>query len=351
MRHYRSMGVQEARTMNAPPSPARPSGPQRVVIDPRRWVSIRPIERSDEPGLTSFYAQLSPESRRRRFLGFGSPAPAALAAIFTDRSSPGVVGILGEPGPLDGAVVAHASVQPDGIGGAEVAFTVADALQGHGIGRALVAAALGMARSMGPRPGERQHARRQRGDAASAPSARLRRAQRPHGRRRGGGHPPARLLAGPSRSKRPGATGRSALTTVPRRSVHSIRNTAGLRSTDAPHARLLRRLHRHGHPLPRDDPRHRPGDERHGTAVRNARRRFLSAGERGRRPGRRDCDPRLRPRVRAGDGRRAGAGSIHGDLHERRRHRAQRDLRGRHDGQCRRAPVRDRRGRHSGRRV
>lgn len=135
--------------MNAPPSPARPSGPQRVVIDPRRWVSIRPIERSDEPGLTSFYAQLSPESRRRRFLGFGSPAPAALAAIFTDRSSPGVVGILGEPGPLDGAVVAHASVQPDGIGGAEVAFTVADALQGHGIGRALVAAALGMARSMG----------------------------------------------------------------------------------------------------------------------------------------------------------------------------------------------------------
>ena len=330
--------------MNAP-SPRRGRAVRSGCHRSPRWVSIRPIQRSDEPGLTSFYAQLSPESHRRRFLASARRSRRSRGHLHR----PLVAGRRRDPGtrPARRRRVAHASSSPMASAG-RGGIHVADALQA-------TIPALVAQRSHGSldgtRPCERQHARRQRGDAASPPPVRLRRAQRPHGRRRGGGHPPARLLAGPSRSKRPGATGRSALTTVPRRSVHSIRNTAGLRSTDAPHARLLRRLHRHGHPLPRDDPRHRPGDERHGTAVRNARRRFLSAGERGRRPGRRDCDPRLRPRVRAGDGRRAGAGSIHGDLHERRRHRAQRDLRGRHDGQCRRAPVRDRRGRHSGRRV
>ena len=52
----------------------------------------------------------------------------------------GFVGILEEPGPKDGAVVAHASIQPDGEDAAEIAFAVADELQGHGIGTALMKA-------------------------------------------------------------------------------------------------------------------------------------------------------------------------------------------------------------------
>ena len=135
--------------MNATATHARPSDPRRVAIDRQRWVSIRPIERSDAAGLSVFYAELSPESRRRRFLGSGSPNLAPLIATFTGPSSPGMVAVLREPGPRDGAIVAHASVQPDGSGGAEVAFAVADALQGRGIGRALTAATLDLARSMG----------------------------------------------------------------------------------------------------------------------------------------------------------------------------------------------------------
>lgn len=135
--------------MNATPSQARPGDPLRVDIDRERWVSIRPIERSDAPGLSDLYAGLSPESRRRRFLGSGSPDIAALVATFTDPSSPGIVGVLREPGDRDGAIVAHASVQPDGAGSAEVAFAVADAYQGRGVGRALMAATLGLARAMG----------------------------------------------------------------------------------------------------------------------------------------------------------------------------------------------------------
>jgi GNAT superfamily N-acetyltransferase len=123
--------------------------PRRVEIDGGRWVSIRPIERSDAAGLSELYASLSPESRRRRFLRpIVSVSPAVLAA-FTERDGEGMVGILSERGPNDGAVVGHASVQPDGRGGAEVAFTVADELQGRGVGRALVDAAVDLARARG----------------------------------------------------------------------------------------------------------------------------------------------------------------------------------------------------------
>ncbi len=135
--------------MNATAAQARPMHPQRGAIDRQRWVSIRPIERSDAPGLSDFYLGLSPESRRRRFLGFGTLDLARLAIAFTDPASPGLVAILREPGPRDGAIVAHASVHPDGRGEAEVAFAVADALQGRGVGRALTTATLALARSMG----------------------------------------------------------------------------------------------------------------------------------------------------------------------------------------------------------
>ena len=121
---------------------------RRVPIGDGRWVSIRPIEPSDAPGLTDFYARLSPESRRRRFLGTPPPLDGALLQRFTNVGQ-GFVGILSERGPHDGAVVAHASVQAIGDGAAEVAFTVADELQGRGIGRQLVGMALELARERG----------------------------------------------------------------------------------------------------------------------------------------------------------------------------------------------------------
>jgi GNAT superfamily N-acetyltransferase len=62
-----------------------------------------------------------------------------------------VVGILHAPGSRDGAIVAHGQLRGGPAGEAEAAFVVADALQGRGIGRALVAAIVAGARSAGYR--------------------------------------------------------------------------------------------------------------------------------------------------------------------------------------------------------
>ena len=137
--------------MDAIRSHTRPIPPLRHRIDGNRWVSIRPIERADAAGLSDFYARLSPESRRRRFLSCGTRPDAELARVFTQDEGRGFVGILDEAGPNDGAVVAHASVQPDGEDSAEIAFAVADELQGYGIGTALMKAVVQHAMRAGMR--------------------------------------------------------------------------------------------------------------------------------------------------------------------------------------------------------
>ena len=119
---------------------------RREPVD--RTISIRPIEPVDEPGLSDFYARLSPRSAWQRFLGPALPDAARVAAL---ADAPGLVAVLAERGPRDGEVVAHASIHPDGRCGAEVAFAVADELQGQGIGSRLMAATLAQARRMGLR--------------------------------------------------------------------------------------------------------------------------------------------------------------------------------------------------------
>jgi acetyltransferase len=131
--------------MNATKTRTESTSPSREPIDDGRWISIRPIERADAPGLSDFYRRLSAESRRRRFLRCGELDPKLITA-FTEPEGQGLVGILDERGPNDGAVVAHASVQPDGLGAAEMAFAVSDELQGRGIGRTLMTMAVQQAR-------------------------------------------------------------------------------------------------------------------------------------------------------------------------------------------------------------
>ena len=136
--------------MDAISSQSRSIATLRDGIDRNRWVSIRPIEGSDAAGLSDFYARLLPESKRRHFLGYGE-LDGALARSFTEREGQGFVAVLNEPGPNDGQLVAHASLQPDGLGGAEIAFAVADQLQGHGIGSALMGSVVEHARQLGLR--------------------------------------------------------------------------------------------------------------------------------------------------------------------------------------------------------
>lgn len=124
---------------------ARSDSRTTVRLGSDRWVSIRPIDALDRSALSDFYAGLSCESSRRRFMSVGRPSEAVIARL---GLADGLVAILHEPGPDDGALVGHALLACEGSGVAEVAFAVRDDLQRRGIGRALVAATVAHARRL-----------------------------------------------------------------------------------------------------------------------------------------------------------------------------------------------------------
>jgi ribosomal protein S18 acetylase RimI-like enzyme len=147
-----TIGSKKRDSMNVTVTPERASIPQpRVRIDSGRWTSIRPIERSDAPALFDFYAALSPESIRRRFLGARQAATTGLVRTFVERAETGLIATVAGQGPDDGVIVGHAAVLDDGRGGAEIAIAVADQVQGFGIGRALMTNAVALARQRGAR--------------------------------------------------------------------------------------------------------------------------------------------------------------------------------------------------------
>jgi acetyltransferase len=107
----------------------------------RARVSIRPIEVVDADGLSDFYASLSPESRARRFFGacrgISEAEAQRFAAVDHDRDH-GYLAVIAEPGPADGQIVGHATLTSAGDAAPEIAFAVADAWQGQGIGTDLL---------------------------------------------------------------------------------------------------------------------------------------------------------------------------------------------------------------------
>ena len=126
------MDTHESRSRRPDPHPVRSGASSRV--------SIRAIDRSDADDLTDLDLSLSPASRRSRFLGtIGDDALRAVAAGLADE--PGLVAVLDEPGPHDGALVGHIALLPAGGKAAELAIVVADAIQGCGVGTRLVRAA------------------------------------------------------------------------------------------------------------------------------------------------------------------------------------------------------------------
>jgi GNAT superfamily N-acetyltransferase len=135
--------------MNVIDSTRPHAAPHRVPLSRDRWVTIRPIESSDADGLADFYARLSPEARVARFLAGSNGIRTEAAQRFArvdHAGAEGIVGILHEPGPGDGAIVGHLCLEPDGSGGAEVAIAVADGFRGRGIGSALMASGVAWAR-------------------------------------------------------------------------------------------------------------------------------------------------------------------------------------------------------------
>lgn len=111
---------------------------------------IRRVRPSDQEPLQSFYARLSPESRRARFLGFAPGLDIRLARTFCTPDhmhGEGFVAVAGAPGANGEEIVGHLCLEPAGRDSIEVALAVADGQQGRGIGRALFEAAITWAQS------------------------------------------------------------------------------------------------------------------------------------------------------------------------------------------------------------
>jgi acetyltransferase len=116
----------------------------RATPVPSGRVHIRPVQAADAPELQQFYAGLSPESRRRRFLG--SIGGLTLAQV-ERLCRYGFVAALAEDG--GERIVGHLCLMPIEPDAEEVAVVVGDAWQRQGIGRALYAAALRSAEARG----------------------------------------------------------------------------------------------------------------------------------------------------------------------------------------------------------
>lgn len=130
--------------------PAYGPGMDPLPSTGRDAVVVRPITPADQARLTAFYARLSDESRRTRFLGpcRGIGDRQSSAFCTPDHAhNEGFVAVRGAG--ADEEIVGHVCVEPEGPSSAEVAVAVADGLRGQGIGRRLVEAALDWARRDG----------------------------------------------------------------------------------------------------------------------------------------------------------------------------------------------------------
>lgn len=112
-------------------------------------VRVRAIRPTDAPELQHFYAGLSSESRRSRFLSIRAGLSQAQSASFctTDHDHrEGFVAVIHNGPVAQERIVGHLCLEPDGAEAAEVAIAVADELQHRGIGRRLMLAGVAWAR-------------------------------------------------------------------------------------------------------------------------------------------------------------------------------------------------------------
>ena len=112
---------------------------------------LRAITPRDQATLTAFYAGLSPDSRGARFHGAAPRIPEATATFFCGPDHQHREGIVAECFDAIGipVIIGHVCIEPIAGDLAELAIAVADAWQGRGVGRAMLARAITWARAHG----------------------------------------------------------------------------------------------------------------------------------------------------------------------------------------------------------
>jgi acetate---CoA ligase (ADP-forming) len=108
-----------------------------VVLRDGSTVHVRPVRADDAPAVRAFFQRLSPESTSLRFFS-GFPDLDSAVRWATELDYQRRYGLVATGG--EGAVLAHAGWerQPDRPDRAEVAFAIADAMQGKGLGTILL---------------------------------------------------------------------------------------------------------------------------------------------------------------------------------------------------------------------
>lgn len=110
-------------------------------------VSIRSVDASDAGALTDLYRGLSARTRFQRFMAAEASTPEEVVNRLIGAD--GIVAEVFESGARDGTIIGHATLHPDGTGGAEMALAVDDAFQGRGIGGRMVESLVAHARARG----------------------------------------------------------------------------------------------------------------------------------------------------------------------------------------------------------
>lgn len=125
---------------------------ETLTLRDGRRVMLRPIHRSDAPALQRlFFRGLSPRARLLRFHGVVNDMPEAALRALTTQVPRRHVALAAVTTTNDGlsTLLAEARYAVDDDGEAEFAVAVADAWQGHGLGRALLLRLAAHARTEG----------------------------------------------------------------------------------------------------------------------------------------------------------------------------------------------------------
>ena len=116
-----------------------------VVLRDGSTLALRPVEPNDIGALVAFLEGLSPQSRYYRFFGSAKLDRAHVARLVPASADAGIA-LVGDCG---GRIVAFAGYHrgQDDRDRAEVAFAIADSLQGRGVGTRLLERLADLARS------------------------------------------------------------------------------------------------------------------------------------------------------------------------------------------------------------